>query len=119
MTSSISSGQKFLLNFLFLFYVSFTTFSLYFQVTVALVDLSPDFHYNSVPRLSAYSFLQAKTKNTSPYTMLAGPANIFMDNNFIAKVRGHRHNVAAFSDVFNKRYVVMQVSHCYHVNSYT
>ncbi len=57
-----------------------------FQVTVALVDLSPDFHYNSVPRLSPHSFLQAMAKNTSPYTMLAGPANVFMDNNFIAKV---------------------------------
>ncbi len=57
-----------------------------FQVTVALVDLSPDFHYNSVPRLSPHSFLKAKSKNTSPYTMLAGPANVFMDNNFIAKV---------------------------------
>ena len=60
------------------------------QVTVALVDLSPEFHYSSVPRLSPHSFLQAKAKNTSPYTMLAGPANIFLDNNFIAKVsRGH------------------------------
>ena len=58
----------------------------YTQVTVALVDLEPEFHYVSVPRLSPYSFLQAKTKNTSPYTMLAGPANVFLDNNFIAKV---------------------------------
>ena len=54
---------------------------------MALVDLSPDFHYNSVPHVSPHSFLQAKAKNTSPYTMLAGPANIFLDNNFIAKVR--------------------------------
>ncbi len=53
---------------------------------MTFVDLSPDFHYNSVPRLSPHSFLQAKAKNTSPYTMLAGPANIFMDNNFVAKV---------------------------------
>ena len=60
---------------------------MYVQVTVALVDLSPEFHYSSVPRLSPHSFLQAKAKNTSPYTILAGPANIFLDNNFIAKVR--------------------------------
>ena len=60
----------------------------YPQVTVALIDLAPEFHYISVPRLSPHSFLQAKAKNTSPYTMLAGPANIFLDNNFIAKV-GH------------------------------
>ncbi len=56
-------------------------------MTVALVDLVPEFHYVSVPRLSPYSFLQAKTKNSSQYTMLAGPANIFLDNNFVAKVR--------------------------------
>ena len=57
------------------------------QVTVALIDLSPEFTYSSVPRLSPYSFLQAKAKNSSPYTVLAGPANVFLDNNFIAKVR--------------------------------
>ena len=56
------------------------------QVTVALVDLQPELHYTSVPRLSPHSFLQAMDKNTSPYTMLAGPANIFLDSNFIAKV---------------------------------
>ena len=56
------------------------------QVTVALIDLAPEFHYISVPRLSPHSFLQAKAKNSSPYTMLAGPANIFLDTNFITKV---------------------------------
>ena len=59
------------------------------QVTVALIDLTPEFHYISVPRLSPHSFLQAKAKNSSPYTMLTGPANIFLDNNFIAKVSAH------------------------------
>ena len=56
------------------------------QVTVALIDLSPELSYTSVPRLSPHSFLQAKAKNTSHYAMLAGPSNIFLDNNFIAKV---------------------------------
>ena len=57
-----------------------------FQVTVALIDLSPEFSYTSVPHLSPHSFLQAKAKNTFHYAMLAGPSNIFLDNNFIAKV---------------------------------
>ncbi len=61
---------------------------------MALVDLAPEFHYVSVPRLSPYSFLQAKTKNSSQYTMLAGPANIFLDNNFIAKVRNQRSKLS-------------------------
>jgi hypothetical protein len=30
--------------------------------------------------------LKAKVKNTSAYAMLAGPANVFLDNNLIAKV---------------------------------
>ena len=59
------------------------------QVTVALIDLSPELSYTSVPRLSPHSFLQAKAKNTSHYAMLAGPSNIFLDNNFIAKVWIH------------------------------
>ena len=56
------------------------------QVTVALIDLTPELHYVSVPRLSPYSFLQASATNSSKYALLAGPANIFLDNNFVAKV---------------------------------
>jgi hypothetical protein len=55
------------------------------KVTVALIDLSPEFRYVSVPRLSPYSFLQASATNSSKYALLAGPANIFLDNNFVAK----------------------------------
>ena len=55
------------------------------KVTVALIDLFPELSYKCVPRLSPYSFLRAKAKNTSPYTLLSGPANIFLDNNFITK----------------------------------
>ena len=58
-------------------------------MTIALIDLSPELSYTSVPRLSPHSFLQAKAKNTSHYAMLAGPSNIFLDNNFIAKVHQH------------------------------
>ncbi|XP_064396719.1 protein F37C4.5-like isoform X2 [Halichondria panicea] len=55
------------------------------KVTIALVDLVPELTYSSVPRLFPHSFLQAKATNSSPYTILAGPANVFLDNNFIAK----------------------------------
>ena len=56
------------------------------QVTVAIIDLKPQLSYVAVPRLSPYCFLRAKVQNSSPYAMLAGPANIFLGNNFIAKV---------------------------------
>ena len=56
-----------------------------FQVTVAIIDLSPEFEYTLVPRMSSHTYLQAVVKNTSSYAILSGPANVFLDNNFIAK----------------------------------
>ena len=56
------------------------------KVTVAIIDLVPTFEYQSVPKTSPNAFLKAKVKNVSPYALLAGPSNVFLDNNFIAKV---------------------------------
>ena len=61
-------------------------YSLSSKVTVGILDMAPDFSYVAVPRLSPSSFLQAAVKNTSPYAILAGPANVFLDNNFLTKV---------------------------------
>ena len=60
------------------------------QVSVAIVDLKPTFEYECVPKRTSHAYLKAKVKNTSPYALLAGPTNIFLDNNFIAKVMGGR-----------------------------
>jgi len=54
-------------------------------VSVAIIDLQPKFEYECVPKKSAHAYLKAKVKNTSPYALLSGPTNIFLDNNFIAK----------------------------------
>ena len=56
------------------------------KVSVAIIDLQPGFEYETAPRKSTHAFLKAKVKNTSPYALLAGPTNIFLDNNFITKV---------------------------------
>ena len=56
------------------------------KVSVAIIDLQPKFEYECVPKKSAHAYLKAKVKNTSPYALLSGPTNIFLDNNFIAKV---------------------------------
>ena len=56
------------------------------QVTVAIIDLKPELEHVVVPRLSSETYLQAVVKNTSPYSILSGPANVFLDNNFITKV---------------------------------
>ena len=56
------------------------------KVSVAIIDLKPTFEYECVPKKSNHAYLKAKVKNTSPYALLAGPTNIFLDNNFICKV---------------------------------
>lgn len=56
------------------------------QVSVAAVNLTPHFEYETVPKLAAHAFLKAKAKNESPYAFLEGPANVFLDNNFVTKV---------------------------------
>jgi uncharacterized protein (TIGR02231 family) len=38
-----------------------------------------------VPRKNANAYIKAKVTNTSTFPLLAGPANVFMDNNFVAK----------------------------------
>ncbi|KAI0240642.1 Protein F37C4.5 [Lamellibrachia satsuma] len=55
------------------------------KVSVAIIDLEPTFQHECVPKKSSHAFLRAHVKNTSPYALLAGPSNIFLDNNFIAK----------------------------------
>ncbi|KAK2192077.1 hypothetical protein NP493_39g01009 [Ridgeia piscesae] len=55
------------------------------KVSVAIVNLEPTFQHECVPKKSSHAFLRAHVKNTSPYALLAGPSNIFLDNNFIAK----------------------------------
>ena len=55
-------------------------------MTVTFIDFKANLSYVAVPGLSPYCFLRANLNNTSPFTILAGPANIFLVNNFIAKV---------------------------------
>ena len=55
------------------------------KVTIAVIDLSADLQWVSVPKEAPSAFLQAKVKNTSQYLLLPGNANIFLENNFVAK----------------------------------
>jgi uncharacterized protein (TIGR02231 family) len=55
------------------------------KVTIAVIDLSADLQWVSVPKEAPSAFLQAKVKNTSQYLLLPGKANIFLENNFVAK----------------------------------
>ncbi|XP_065185223.1 protein F37C4.5-like [Sycon ciliatum] len=55
------------------------------KVQVAILEFKPSFSYESVPKVSARAFLKANVKNDSPYALLAGPSNIFLEGNFVAK----------------------------------
>ncbi|KIM19584.1 hypothetical protein M408DRAFT_334339 [Serendipita vermifera MAFF 305830] len=55
------------------------------KVTVAVVDLTADLEWIAVPKEQPSAFLRARVKNTSPYLFLPGRANIFLDDNFVAK----------------------------------
>jgi uncharacterized protein (TIGR02231 family) len=56
------------------------------KVSIGLISLKPEFEYETVPRKNTNAYIKAKVTNTSSYPMLAGPANVFLDNNFVAKV---------------------------------
>jgi len=55
------------------------------KVSIAQIDFKPEFEYISTPKLVAHAFLKIKTKNESSYALLAGDANVFLDNNFLTK----------------------------------
>ena len=56
------------------------------KVSIGIINLSPDFEYETVPKKNAHAYIKAKVVNKSEYALLAGPANVFFDNNFVAKV---------------------------------
>ena len=56
------------------------------KVSIGIINLKPEFEYETVPRKNAHAFIKAKVVNDSKYALLAGPANVFFDNNFVAKV---------------------------------
>ncbi len=53
------------------------------KVTVARYSLSPKLDYVSAPGLVAAVYRRAKAVNDSPYTLLAGKANLFAGDEFI------------------------------------
>ncbi|CAF3019854.1 unnamed protein product [Rotaria sp. Silwood2] len=53
------------------------------KLTIGVLDLVSTFSYTIVPKLSVHAYLKASTLNTSDKYLLAGPASIFMNNNFV------------------------------------
>jgi hypothetical protein len=54
---------------------------------VGVVQLSPRLLHETVPSKCPQAFLTAALTNTSAFAMLPGPANVYLNNSFVAKVR--------------------------------
>lgn len=55
------------------------------HVAITVLDFSADLEWVVIPREQQSAFLQAKIRNNSEYLLLPGQANIFLDDNFVAK----------------------------------
>jgi uncharacterized protein (TIGR02231 family) len=57
------------------------------KTTITVLDLGANLDYVTLPKLAEEAYLRATIKNTSPFTFLAGAANIFQGNDFVAATR--------------------------------
>ncbi len=54
------------------------------KVTILIEEFPASFRYSCVPKLTPYAYLKAEVTNETDYPFLAGPTNIFLDNNFVS-----------------------------------
>ncbi|HUX13754.1 MAG TPA: mucoidy inhibitor MuiA family protein [Spirochaetia bacterium] len=54
------------------------------KLTIMLRELPVEFRYSTIPKLAPYAYLRAKTKNDTEVPLLPGPANVFLDNSYVA-----------------------------------
>ena len=56
------------------------------KIGIAIENFPIDFWYEVVPKTVQAAFLKGKGKNIEDYPLLAGDANVFLDNSFVASV---------------------------------
>ena len=56
------------------------------KVSIGVITFKPTLEYEAVPKLVPHAYLTAKVVNNSNYALLAGPAYVFLDNNFLTQV---------------------------------
>ncbi|KAJ2933436.1 hypothetical protein H1R20_g3660, partial [Candolleomyces eurysporus] len=54
-------------------------------VTIATLELDAKMSWVSIPKKDTKTYLSAKIKNASEYTLLSGPANVYVDGSFISR----------------------------------
>ena len=57
------------------------------KVTIVIENFDVFFRYSTVPKLSPFTYLKAKSKNTTPYPFLRGETQVFLNNNFVTNAR--------------------------------
>jgi uncharacterized protein (TIGR02231 family) len=57
------------------------------KVTVASVSLAPDITYVTAPKLEPVCYRRAEVKNTSPYSLLPGAAQLFESDDYLGATR--------------------------------
>jgi uncharacterized protein (TIGR02231 family) len=62
------------------------------KVTIAIIDLDPEFTYTTIPKIAQSAYLRATCINTSDFPFLPGKMNVFMDNTFISSSHIKRTN---------------------------
>jgi len=55
------------------------------KVLITTLTLDADMEWMTVPKHLAAAFLQCRVKNTSDFTLIRGPSQVFFDGNFVAK----------------------------------
>ncbi|TFK38963.1 mucoidy inhibitor A [Crucibulum laeve] len=55
------------------------------NVTIAQLELNAPMQWVCVPKMDVRVHLTAKVKNESDYTLISGPANVYVDGSFISK----------------------------------
>jgi uncharacterized protein (TIGR02231 family) len=57
------------------------------KVIIMTGDFPAYFRYSCIPKLQARAYLKAKVKNSTGYPLLAGWANVFLNNSFICRTQ--------------------------------
>ena len=55
------------------------------KVSLALLNMTPDFQHISLPEINSNAYLQAKVIHPSEFPLLAGYCSVFLDGNFLSK----------------------------------
>ena len=54
-------------------------------VTISTLELEAEISRICVPRVEAVAYLQCKILNKSEYQLVAGPINVYLEDNFVAR----------------------------------